>query len=88
MLFVRRHLILVAALAVGACAYDPPLKADHDSAKYKSDLAKCQKQAAKTAAYTSGATPQAAIGSLFTSSEPEHKEIRTCMQGRGYTMAP
>ncbi len=79
-----RCFVLMAVLAAGACAYDPPVKADHDSVKYKSDLAKCQKQAAKTAAYTSGATPSAAILAQFSSSEPEHKEIRTCMQARGY----
>lgn len=80
--------MLTAALLLGACAYDPPTKGDHDTVKYKSDLAKCQKQAAKTAAYTSGATPQAAIMSVFGSSEPEHQDIRTCMQSRGYRVQP
>ncbi len=83
-----KRLVLTAALLLGACAYDPPMKADHDSYKYKTDLAKCQKQAAKTAAYTNAGTPQAALLSVFNSPEPEHQDIRTCMQARGYAPEP
>ena len=83
-----RVLGLIAVLLLGACAYDPVIKTDHDAAKYKSDLAKCQRQAAKTQAYTTGATPSAALLSVFSSSEPEHKDIRTCMRNRGYPVPP
>jgi hypothetical protein len=83
-----RRLILVAVLLLGACAYDPPVKADHDAVKYKSDLAKCQKQGAKTAAYTSAATPSSMVMALFKSSEPERQDVRTCMQSRGYVLQP
>ncbi len=40
-MIMPRWLLLMAVLAVAACAYDPPVKADHDSVKYKSDLTKC-----------------------------------------------
>ncbi len=64
--------------------YDPPVKADHAAQKYKSDLAKCQKQVNDPAGRIANATVGKAIRSLFKSDDPQRHDIEICMNGKGY----
>jgi hypothetical protein len=85
---MRNSLALLAALlTLAACAYDPPMRADHQSAQYRADLKTCQKDGTAAADKRSKA-----FGYLFLSypvSYPivRRQEIRKCMQGRGYALS-
>jgi hypothetical protein len=84
---MRRLLALTSALAVAACAYDPPVRADHQSARYQADLVACRKEGTAAADKRT-----VAYGYLFLSypiSYPivRREEIRKCMQGRGYALS-
>jgi hypothetical protein len=76
---------LLLAMIFG-CAYDPPMRADHASAKYQADLGACRPVAHKEADRVVKAR-----GPLFLTypiSLPIERRIqmRKCMQGKGYKL--
>lgn len=75
-----------ACIALAACAYDPPVKADHDLPKYRADLKKCQIQSSNTVSAVRNATVGSALRNIFASDEPVREDIRKCMQARGYSL--
>ena len=82
-----RRLLLLGLVPFGACAYDPPMRADHGSAPYQTDLRTCRKDGTAAADKRTKA-----YGYLFLSypvSYPivRRQEIRKCMQGKGYVVA-
>ena len=79
---------VLLALGLSACAYDPPMQADHASAAYQANLHACRKSAAVAASRTVHAT-----GPMFLTypiSYPIQKriEVRRCMEGKGYKLRP
>ncbi len=83
-----RLVAAAALLCLSACAsYDPPMAGDHAAFRYQTDLDRCRKQADTAALRSANATPTSAIRALFSSSEPQRQQIRSCMQSRGYQLA-
>jgi hypothetical protein len=87
---VRIIVALACAMLAGCTAhgYDPPIDADHHSPEYVRALRQCSDPADLKARQTALATPVSSLKSLFTSEEPERREIRTCMLARGYKLRP
>jgi hypothetical protein len=82
---MKLRAVMVCTLLSGCVLYyDPPVKADHDAPKYKSDLSKCQKQVNLPAGRIANATVGKAIVSLFKSDDPQRHDIEACMNGKGY----
>lgn len=79
---------ILLALSLAACAYDPPMQADHASAAYQADLHGCRKSAAVSASRTVHATGPLFL--IYPVSYPLQKrtDVRRCMQGKGYTLRP
>jgi len=78
--------VLAVGLALAACAYDPPMRADHASATYQKDLASCQDAGEKEAHRRVMAS-----GILFLTypvSLPVEQRVQTrkCMEGKGYKL--
>jgi hypothetical protein len=78
--------ILAVGFALAACAYDPPMRADHASAAYQKDLAACQDAGEKEAHRRVMAS-----GILFLTypvSLPVEQRVQTrkCMEGKGYKL--
>ncbi len=78
--------LLLGLLLAGCASYDPLMQGDHPLPQYQGDLSRCRQQAHIVAERIAGATPATEIKSLFTSSEPEHKDVRTCLQAKGYSL--
>jgi hypothetical protein len=83
---MRTLLALLPILTLAACAYDPPMRADHAAPQYQADLRTCQKDGT-----TAADKRTHAYGYLFLSypvSYPivRHQEIRKCMEGKGYPL--
>ncbi len=76
----------LACCLLAGCGYDPPVKADHSSEKYQADLLKCWKQVEIPAERIANATVGSSLQSIFKSDEPERRDMRTCMQGKGYRL--
>lgn len=81
-----KRLLILLALPVCACAYDPPMQADHQSASYQTNLKQCRKTGGEEATKIVKAS-----GILFLSYPISHPikaraQIRKCMQGKGYNL--
>jgi ABC-type glycerol-3-phosphate transport system substrate-binding protein len=85
-----RTCLIVPALLLGlsGCGspYDPPLPVDHTSAKYQTDIAKCQTTSAETVRRQNADTPWTWMKSPFTGPPEVRAAIRTCMAHDGYTV--
>ena len=83
-----RLAILAAPALLAACGdYVPPVQADRSSAKYRADLAACQKSGDKAA-------DQRAVAfffnfAMYPVSLPvlQRREITRCMTAKGYTLS-
>jgi hypothetical protein len=84
----RVLLIVLALLGVSACGgpYDPPVAGDHTTEKYQADLEKCQSTSTESVRLKNAATLQSWVISPFTGPPAVRAAIRTCMQGKGYTL--
>jgi hypothetical protein len=78
----------IPLLGLSGCApsYDPPVAVDHTSAKYKTDLDKCQTTSAETVRRENADTPWTWMTSPFTGPPRVRAAIRTCMEHDGYTV--
>jgi hypothetical protein len=75
---------LGALLAVASCAYAPPNQADTARPSYQADLAACQTSGNKEAhrlVMSKGALFFTYPISIYVE---EHREVRKCMDGKGY----
>ncbi len=82
---MRMRALMVCAM-LAACAYDPPMKADHDAVKYRADLKKCQVQSANAINAVRNATVGSTLRNMFDSDQPIREDILKCMQSRGYSL--
>ena len=86
----RRRAVLVvlgALVGVSGCAtYDPPIKGDHTSAKYQTDLATCRTSSTEAVRLKNAATLWTWIISPFTGPPAVRAAIRKCMEGKGYSL--
>jgi hypothetical protein len=84
----RVRLTVLALLALTACggSYDPPVVGDHTAEKYQADLEKCQSTSTEAVRLKNAATLERWVISPFTGPPAVRAAIRTCMQGRGYTL--
>ncbi len=73
-------------LTLGGCAYDPPVLGDHMAKPYQTDLAACRTASTETVRRKNAATLGSWIISPFTGPPRVRAAIRTCMQGKGYTL--
>lgn len=75
---------VLAALLPAACAYDPPMKADHGAPAYRTALADCQKSGNAKASRDVNAF--AKLWFTYPVSYPlrQRREIESCMVGKGY----
>ena len=82
------RLCLAALILLAGCAapYDPPVAGDRGSAKYKSDITRCRKDANTAATRKANATPQSSVMSMFDSGDAERQDVVRCMEGRGYAL--
>jgi ABC-type glycerol-3-phosphate transport system substrate-binding protein len=87
---VLRTCLIVPALLLGlsGCGspYDPPIAVDHTSAKYKTDIAKCQTSSAETVRLRNADTPWTWMISPFTGPPEVRTAIRACMEHDGYAV--
>jgi hypothetical protein len=76
--------LLPLLLTLAACAYDPPMAADHAAPKYQADLDACTLAAEK---YTKS---RFYLFITYPVSLPieERARMATCMEQHGYTRAP
>jgi hypothetical protein len=85
----RLFLIILTLLpGMSACGtpYDPPVRGDHASEQYKTDLEKCRTTSTESVRLKNAATLQSWIISPFTGPPAVRAAIRTCMAGKGYTL--
>jgi len=77
----------VLLLGLSACAaYDPPVRADHASDRYRSDLEACRTSSSHSVYLKNAATPGTWIISPITGPPMVRAAIRACMQAKGYTL--
>lgn len=79
---------IMLALGLVACAYDPPMQANHGSAVYQADLRACRKSAATTASRTVHATGPMFMTYPISYPIQDRIDIRRCMQAKGYSLRP
>jgi hypothetical protein len=78
-------LVPVLLLGVSGCAsYDPPVRGDHTSERYKADLEKCSTSSTETVRRKNAATPGSWIMSPITGPPEVRAAIRKCMESKGY----
>ena len=86
-----RTSLLCAALLLGlsgcGAPNDPPAEGDHSAEKYQADLQACRSSSAESVRRRNAATPGTWIISPFTGPPEVRAAIRTCMAGKGYTLA-
>jgi hypothetical protein len=78
--------MLLLALSAGCASYDPPVRGDHTSEKYKTDLEKCRADSTESVRLKNAATPGLWVISPFTGPPAVRAAIRACMAGKGYTL--
>jgi hypothetical protein len=85
-----RTCLMIPALLIGisGCAspYDPPVKGDRTSERYKTDLEKCRTSSAESVRLKNAATPWTWMKSPFTGPPEVRAELRTCLEHKGYVM--
>jgi hypothetical protein len=81
-------IIAMLVFAVSACGapYDPPVRGDHMSEKYKTDLEKCRADSTESVRLKNAATPERWVISPFTGPPAVRAAIRSCMARKGYTL--
>ena len=86
--FRPRLMIPLLLLAVSGCtsSYDPPIRGDRTTDKYKTDLEKCRTSSTETVRLKNAATPGTWIASPFTGPGMVRAQIRACMQHQGYVL--
>ncbi len=78
--------MLLLAVSAGCASYDPPVRGDHTSEKYKTDLEKCRADSTESVRLKNAATP-GLWGDILTIRLPSVRAaIRACMAGKGYTL--
>jgi hypothetical protein len=81
---IPRLLRISPLLVAAACGYSPPNSSDTAKPAYKSDLAACQSSGDKEAhrlVMSKGGLFLTYPISIFAE---EHREVRKCMDGKGY----
>ena len=82
----RLPAILAGFLTLGACTYDPPVQADHASAKYRTELKQCRDTVDPKVELQGRSTFPGFLISPFTNPPRERAGIRACMVGKGYAL--
>jgi hypothetical protein len=70
----------------GCASYDPPIRGDHTSEHYKSDLAACRTSSSHAVYLKNADNPWSWIISPITGPRMRSAELRTCMVGKGYVL--
>ena len=78
--------ILLLGLSGCSPPYDPPIAVDHASAKYQTDVKKCQTTSAETVRRQNADTPATWMMSPFTGPPRVRVAIRSCMEHDGYVL--
>ena len=79
--------MMILSLLPAACGdYVPPVKADRDSAKYKADLAECQKTGDKEADRRAWAFFFNLMTYPVSLPVVQRRQITRCMTGKGYVL--
>ncbi len=84
-----RAVLVIPALLIGisgCSSYDPPIRGDHASDHYKTDLAACRTSSSHTVYLKNADNPWSWMISPFTGPRMVRAEIRTCMVGKGYVL--
>jgi len=76
----------LAALAVSACAYDPPMRANHAAPAYRADLKQCQTDGEAEASRRVHALFRLFVFYPITYPVEIRIATRECMQHKGYTL--
>ncbi len=77
---------LIASLALSACAYDPPMRADHATPSYQADLAACRKSGVAEADRRMNAFAYLFLTYPISYPFERRQRVRLCMQGKGYAL--
>ena len=79
--------IHVLLLGLSGCAsYDPPVRGDHTSQTYKTDLETCRTTSTEAVRRKNAGSLGTWITSPFTGPPAVRAQIRTCMAGKGYAL--
>jgi hypothetical protein len=70
----------------GCSAYDPPIRGDHNTDRYKTDLEACRTSSREAVRLRNADTPMTWIMSPFTGPPAVRAAIRTCMTQKGYVV--
>jgi hypothetical protein len=84
-----RAVAIVPTLLIGlsGCAsYDPPIRGDHMSDHYKTDLEACRTSSSRSVYLKNADNPWSWMISPFTGPRMVRAEIRTCMVSKGYVL--
>ena len=78
--------LLIFVLPVAACAYDPPVKGDRQSAAFQANLASCRDTGGKAAYHD--VISRGPLFMTYPISLPllKRSETRKCMVGKGYQL--
>lgn len=88
MYLVRACLVLSALLLAGCGSYDPQMQVDHTTDKYKSDLEACRTSSSHAVYLQNAGSPGTWIISPIIGPPKVRAAIRSCMQGKGYSLNP
>ncbi len=83
---MRAFVAMATACLLAACAYDPPMQADHISAAYQTDLAACQESGSNEAHRRVMATFP--LFATYPISLPIEIRVQTrrCLEAKGYKL--
>jgi hypothetical protein len=81
-----RAVIVLAGLALTACAYDPPVAADHTAPQYLADLQACRQSVDARVDLQGRTTFPRFLMSPFTGPPRKRAGIRDCMVAKGYAL--
>lgn len=85
----RAAALLVACAALSGCgAYDPPVIGGQATPAYKTDLASCRTASRHQVYLKNAATPGTWLISPVTGPPAVRRDIRACLRGKGYILAP
>jgi hypothetical protein len=82
-----RCLALAALLGLAACAYDPPMRADHAAPAYRADLKACRASGSRQANLVVSRRFPIWVAYPFTYPPEARRQIRACMEAKGYKPA-
>ena len=87
MRLMRPSLVVALLAGVSGCAaYDPPVRGDRTSDKYKADLEQCRTSSTEAVRLKNASTPQSWIISPITGPPAVRAAILKCMEAKGFAL--